>query len=971
MSDPILPPITLDQNPIGSEHWKISKKKKEFDNELNTFYLTQIDLCKKIEESANRRSEEIFNSILYEVKWSNPTVSLIHGKLILSYCKHLIQKGSTIPFPNQADLKAWNLKCKATKREKISLKLKRMYIELYRIIEERDIQLNRIQNQLLLTGEKLRMQRDSTLRWMMEKNSSNQRERFFTIWDLVIRNKPRELAVLLKSQILKRVTEATSTISDISSYIQHLFDSDFLLSEVSNGSTYFYVEKKTIEFEIVAQVLSELINQKDPEFGLTPLHYAAKYNNIRVLMFLLTYGANPSMLGPDKRSPLHYAAAYAKRDLIHVLLSSGADSQQVDDYSCKPLDLARQNRNQDAIQVLLEWEKIAIDITAEIGRSVKQKPPPVSFLSGVPMDYQPCPGDIFHEMSRELKLLTTRLNGMNPYFTTGETNSETMESNCFRLSSSTFQDAGEAQNLTSENDRQLNLMVEVRLCSKHFVLCIQENLIHEGMKSLRRRWIAAKRLYHLALSRHLTNLEASLSAISSTICSPQISSTADHLELRETFDDSENKVAISDVSVDLEKLAVEFNRTATNITYHDIDPSIKSEKEEFQLPQITKISEKIFVEDETASGRKWNEKENQKNPEYLVQILEMYLEKERIQHLQDYATSTNNLINAAYYSALLSSKYSSTISFIDDNSVSLSSIDFSYYQPFSSFFERAARVPVNLSNSEKKQLFRNSPEIFLESQHCNYYISLGYDLVEVQLILKDYCNALLTLEECLSLRENCYSSSRIVFLLQKCDLLIYFFDHYSDYQIRLQEILKNHFFSQNAENLEELLDDPFKAHQLTEGFYDIKNFVNSKGEFVFHFNARSSSNSNVDLDLGSSNCSISSGMDANQNLMLSILRQLSSTEWLLSSCKAAAKEIIEISYALSRMFIIEPYSISLALFYLGKCEARFGSYLQAWKYMEEASMLSLRSREICFECIEMMLEVFVFIFPTRLKNIYC
>ena len=49
-------------------------------------------------------------------------------------------------------------------------------------------------------------------------------------------------------------------------------------------------------------------------------------------------------------------------------------------------------------------------------------------------------------------------------------------------------------------DTELNeCMVEIRLTSKHYALCVQEDFIPEAMRSLKRRWWVAKRMWNLIL----------------------------------------------------------------------------------------------------------------------------------------------------------------------------------------------------------------------------------------------------------------------------------------------------------------------------------------------------------------------------------------------------------------------------------------------------------------------------------------
>jgi hypothetical protein len=57
-------------------------------------------------------------------------------------------------------------------------------------------------------------------------------------------------------------------------------------------------------------------------------------------------------------------------------------------------------------------------------------------------------------------------------------------------------------------ETQLNeCMVEIRLTSKHYTLCVRENFIAEAMRSLRRRWFVAKRLWNLVMLQRQHRLQ--------------------------------------------------------------------------------------------------------------------------------------------------------------------------------------------------------------------------------------------------------------------------------------------------------------------------------------------------------------------------------------------------------------------------------------------------------------------------------
>jgi hypothetical protein len=114
---------------------------------------------------------------------------------------------------------------------------------------------------------------------------------------------------------------------------------------------------------------------------------------------------------------------------------------------------------------------------------------------------------------------------------------------------------------------------------------------------------------------------------------------------------------------------------------------------------------------------------------------------------------------------------------MEENSMSLSSVNLSCnYFIFSKFLENKA-----LSSSASAASSSSSDSMIGST---SYYISLGYDLVEVYLLMKEYIKAFFMLEEVLFYRENTFLSLRIRFLLQKADLLLYLFDQCAEEEKR-------------------------------------------------------------------------------------------------------------------------------------------------------------------------------------------
>jgi hypothetical protein len=74
--------------------------------------------------------------------------------------------------------------------------------------------------------------------------------------------------------------------------------------------------------------------------GFTPLHHAVVGGMTHLVSFLLSVGANPTILDKTKRSPLHYAAAYGHVELCKILIEANKEMLNVKDYNkVSPLEI--------------------------------------------------------------------------------------------------------------------------------------------------------------------------------------------------------------------------------------------------------------------------------------------------------------------------------------------------------------------------------------------------------------------------------------------------------------------------------------------------------------------------------------------------------------------------------------------------------------------------------------------------------
>lgn len=85
--------------------------------------------------------------------------------------------------------------------------------------------------------------------------------------------------------------------------------------------------------------------------GLVPLHNACSYGHYEVTELLVKHGANVNVADLWKFTPLHEAAAKGKYEIVKLLLKHGADPTKKNRDASTPLDLVREG-DQDVADLL-------------------------------------------------------------------------------------------------------------------------------------------------------------------------------------------------------------------------------------------------------------------------------------------------------------------------------------------------------------------------------------------------------------------------------------------------------------------------------------------------------------------------------------------------------------------------------------------------------------------------------------------
>jgi hypothetical protein len=413
--------------PLADSHWKVLKKKEEYENELQRFRAAQSERVALVNKKQNEAAKRLHERIFVALRWAHPRPANTYCDLVLEYCVHLTGPTPEANFPKQHQLNTWRQRLKGGTLDKLLLQIDHLCLQLRNTVLSRNEQITVTNQVTAQTVEKLRLERDVKLSWI--KNAMiGVRDKFRTIWYYASNN---------QLEGLKRYFSATDRKEDV--------------------------------------------NDPDPDYGFTALHYACMKGHFDVAVFLMENGAD--VLVPasgDGRTPLHLAAAYSGKELVLEILARGGDENILDHFGCTPLMLARQNKNKPAVKVLENWSKLLTDNDATAGGiedlGDDTAGTAVTASTATPQDYGTTSNfvidaSVMLKMSPTLRFLSERLQG------TPAVNIEAV----FDL----LQKRINCPPNVTEVDK---LLVNIRMCDRHAYMCIDEGFLPQALQSFRRRW---------------------------------------------------------------------------------------------------------------------------------------------------------------------------------------------------------------------------------------------------------------------------------------------------------------------------------------------------------------------------------------------------------------------------------------------------------------------------------------------------
>ncbi|XP_062114544.1 ankyrin repeat domain-containing protein 2A-like [Humulus lupulus] len=86
--------------------------------------------------------------------------------------------------------------------------------------------------------------------------------------------------------------------------------------------------------------------------GITPLHLACQYGQVKCVQVLIEFGANVNVVDYNKATPLHYAADYDQKECVTLLLENGASVSLQNLYDKTPIHIAQQKNYEHVLKLL-------------------------------------------------------------------------------------------------------------------------------------------------------------------------------------------------------------------------------------------------------------------------------------------------------------------------------------------------------------------------------------------------------------------------------------------------------------------------------------------------------------------------------------------------------------------------------------------------------------------------------------------
>ena len=93
---------------------------------------------------------------------------------------------------------------------------------------------------------------------------------------------------------------------------------------------------------------------------MTPLHWAARMQNTKIINILLSFGADPNKKDFEGATPLHTACSGSSLECIELLIAAGANPNLRDDFGTKASELIKKLGFEEVLNTPLKKNDIIV-----------------------------------------------------------------------------------------------------------------------------------------------------------------------------------------------------------------------------------------------------------------------------------------------------------------------------------------------------------------------------------------------------------------------------------------------------------------------------------------------------------------------------------------------------------------------------------------------------------------------------------
>ena len=91
---------------LATERYNVKKEEKRLTRQIDHLHDREMKLCEQIKGRANSKAVEVYEKLLFKVRWADPEVSLAQQALIRDYVQHLLGPDPKRIFPGERVMRA-------------------------------------------------------------------------------------------------------------------------------------------------------------------------------------------------------------------------------------------------------------------------------------------------------------------------------------------------------------------------------------------------------------------------------------------------------------------------------------------------------------------------------------------------------------------------------------------------------------------------------------------------------------------------------------------------------------------------------------------------------------------------------------------------------------------------------------------------------------------------------------------------